>query len=360
MIIEGVARLVAERANAGEFSGVVLLRRDGVDLFADARGWAVRGHRVPNRVDTRFRIGSVSKAFTAVAVAQLVEARQLAYDTQVVGLLGLAGSAIPAEVTVAHLLTMTAGIADWFDESDDADAVWDRLRRAVPIYLLRDNADYLPLFVDLPPVAPVGARHAYSNASYILLGALIEAASGQSYSEYVSAHIFEAIAMADSGFEAIDDDAERVAEGYLPVRDNDGMVAGWRRNVYAVTPTGAADGGATSTAADLSRFMHALRTGQLVSPEATRRLLTPQVVERDEPVRGYRWRYGDGLYFLLDDADQVVRYGLPGEEEGVSCRLFHYPRQGIDVTILGNQSGCAQRLGWDIHDLIVAATPPIA
>jgi len=217
---------------------------------------------------------------------------------------------------------------------------------------LRDNADYLPLFVDLPPVAPVGDRHAYSNASYILLGALVEAVSGQSYADYIRAHVFGPAGMADSDFVAIDDDVERVAEGYLPVSGND--TTAWRRNVYAVTPTGVADGGATSTAADLTRFLQALRAGRLATPSTTGRLLTPHVVERDEPVRGYRWRYGYGLYFLLDDTDHVVRYGLPGEEEGVSCRLFHYPDQGVDLTILGNQSGCALRLGWDIHDLIVA------
>jgi CubicO group peptidase (beta-lactamase class C family) len=353
MIIEEIGRVVAERASAAEFSGVVLLQRDGVELFADARGWAVRGHHVPNRVDTRFRIGSVSKAFTAVAVAQLVDAGRLAYDTPVAEVLGLAGSAIPAEVTVAHLLTMTAGIADWFEESEDPDAAWDRLRRAVPIYLLRDNADYLPLFVDIPPVAPVGARHAYSNASYILLGALIETASGQLFTDFVRARVFGPAAMVDSDFVAIDDDAERVAEGYLPIRDHDGVITAWRRNVFAVTPTAAADGGATATAADLCRFLYALRSGRLASASTTERLLTPQVVERDEPVRGYRWRYGYGLFFLLDDADGVIRYGLPGEEEGVSCRLFHYPQPGIDVAILGNQSGCALRLGWEIHDLIV-------
>jgi CubicO group peptidase (beta-lactamase class C family) len=157
--------------------------------------------------------------------------------------------------------------------------------------------------------------------------------------------------MRGAGFDAIDDIGSGVAEGYLPSADGS---ASWRKNIYAVTPAPSADGGATATADDLIRLLDALHGGRLLSAAGTEQLLTPKVVERDERVRGYRWHFGFGLYFLLDDDGEIVRYARPGEEDGVSCRLFHYPSRDVDAVILGNQSGCAKRIGWELHDAIVA------
>ena len=97
-----------------------------------------------------------------------------------------------------------------------------------------------------------------------------------------------------------------------------------------------------------------LREGRLLSHELTREVLTPKVLEDDEPYRGYTWKYGYGLLFLLDDEDQIVRWGHTGEEEGVSCRLYHYPQTDVDVTILSNQSRGAGDLVWALHDLVMA------
>ena len=68
---------------------------------------------------------------------------------------------------------------------------------------------------------------------------------------------------------------------------------------------------------------------------------------------GYTWKYGYGIHFILDDEENIVQYGHTGEEDGASCRLYYYPQHNLDVAILGNQSGCAGSLGWEIHELIV-------
>ena len=248
--------------------------------------------------------------FTAVAVLQLVEAGKLELHTRVVGYLGLEDTTLPEEVTVYHLLTMTSGLADWFDESGDWEADWAALRREHPLYLFRRHEDYVPLFVNKPPVAKVGGHH-YNNAGYILLGLMIEKASGMSYFDFVRRHIFERARMTRSDFLALEAVDAEVAEGYVPVMD-DGAVTGWKKNIYLATPEGAADGGATSTVDDLERFATALREGRLLSPEMTREMLTPKVLEDDEPFRGYTWKYGYGLFFLLDEQDQIVRWGHTG------------------------------------------------
>lgn len=85
----------------------------------------------------------------------------------------------------------------------------------------------------------------------------------------------------------------------------------------------------------------------------TQEMLTPQVLEKDKPFRGYTWKYGYGNYFILDEDEQIVRWGHTGEEDGVSCRLYYYPKENMDVVILANQSWCAGSLGWEIHDLVL-------
>lgn len=345
--------ILTEKSNAGQFSGVVRVKQGEDTLFEVPYGYANRTWNIRNQVNTRFRIASISKLFTAAAVLQLIEHGKLSLETRVRECLGLENTTIPRKATVQHMLTMTSGIADWFEESGDWEATWAVLCREHPIYLFRRNADYLPLFANKDPLFPVGEKHQYNGAGYILLGLVIEKLSGLSYFDYVRRNIFERAQMTRSDFLALDGVDEQVAEGYLPVRDAEEKIAGWKKNIYSTTVEAAADGGATSTAEDLCRFSRALRGGQLLSAQWTRELLTPKVLERAEKFKGYTWKYGYANFFLLDEADRIVRWGHTGEEDGVSCRLYHYPEQNLDVVILGNQSGCAGKLAWEIHDLIL-------
>jgi len=353
---ESVNRLLAGKNRDERFSGVVLIQRDGDVLFEAAHGYANRSWKVKNQVDTRFRIGS-SKMITAVAVLQLVDEGKLSLDARVVECLGLEDTAIPREATVYHMLTMTSGIADWLEESEDWDEQWAALSREHPIYLLRRNEDYLPLFVHKDPVRPVGEKHQYSNASYILLGLVIEKLSGLSYFDCVRQRVFARAQMSRSDFLALDGVYDEVAEGYIPIKDDRENVIDWRRNIYSVTPEAAADGGATSTAPDLIRFARALRKGELLSAEMTQEMQTPKVLESDDGFRGYTWKYGYGNTFILDEDGRIVRWGHTGEEDGISARLYHYPERNLDVAICANQSWCAGGVGWEIHDLIPEMTP---
>jgi CubicO group peptidase (beta-lactamase class C family) len=344
-------RLLTGKSAKEEFSGVVLIRQDDGPLFEGAYGYANRSWKVRNRADTRFRIASISKMFTAVAVLQLVDAGLLSLDASVVKCLGLRDTRIPIETTVFHVLTMTSGIADWFDESGDWEANWAALCREHPIYLFRRNQDYLPLFVNEEPLAPVGEKYHYNGAGYILLGLIIEKLSNRSYFDYVRHNVFARAGMPHSDFLALDGVDAGLAEGYIPITGKEEAITGWKKNIYSTTPEAAADGGATSTAADLVRFSQALRNGELLSAKLTQEMMAPKVSQSDERNRGYTWKYGYANAFLLDD-DQIVRWGHTGEEDGVSCRLYHYPKENLDVVILGNQSWCAGSLGWDIHNIV--------
>jgi len=350
---ESLEQLLIDTSQDEKFSGAVLIQQNEDPLFEAVYGYANRSWKVKNRMDTRFRIASISKMFTAVAVLQLIDEGKLSLDTKVAECLNLEGTKIPEQATIYHMLTMTSGMADWFDESGNWEENWAKLIKENPIYLFRRNEDYLPLFIDEEPVFPLGKKHQYNGAGYILLGLLIERLSGFSYFDYIQRHVFSKANMLQSDFLALDDVSGAVAEGYFSITDKEENIIGWKKNIYSTTPAAAADGGATSTAADLVNFSQALRNGLLLSPKMTQEMLAPKVISNDELFRGYSWKYGYGNYFILDQDENIIRWGHTGEEDGVSCRLYYYPKENLDVIILANQSWCAGSLGWKIHDLII-------
>ncbi len=344
-----VARKISRRVRAGEFSGAVLIRRGRTDIFRRAYSFANRTWNVKNTTETRFRIASVGKLFTAAGVMQLIEAGKLSLDTRVVELLGLEETCIPAEVTIRHLLTMTSGIADWInEEAENFDALWAQFCREHPLSLLRGNADYLPIFSRLEPYGPLGEKFRYSNAGFVLLGLSIEKVGGLSYFDYMRRNIFARAGMSQTDFIDLDDVRPNVAEGYVAIMEN-GVRTGWRKNIYATTAGGAGDGGETSTLDDMARFLRKLREGKLFSRELVTTMLTPKVDVSDAP----GMKYGFGCFIALDEKSRILRWGHTGEEEGVSCRLYHYPLHKLDVVVAGNQTGCAGRVFWDIHESIL-------
>ena len=344
-------KMISERVRAQEFSGAVLIRRGKTELFRRAYGFANRTWKIQNTPETRFRIASVGKMFTATAVMQVIEAGKFSLNTRVVKYLKLKGTKLPPEATVYHMLTMTSGIADWTDEeSENFEAEWEQFRRDHPLYLLRSDIDYLPIFSKLGPYNAVSEKHRYNNAGFILLGLMIAKATGLSYFEYIHRNIFARAGMTRSDFIDLDDVSPNVAEGYVPSRDENGAIIQWRKNIYSTTAGGAADGGSTSTLDDLVRFSRALRSGKLCSKESAKLMLTPKVIEDEQNPQ--RW-YGFGCFILLEEEAQIIRWGHTGAEDGVSCGLYYYPKHDMDVVILGNQTGGASRILLDIHKWIM-------
>jgi len=140
------------------------------------------------------------------------------------------------------MLTMTSGIADWFDESGDWEADWAALCRRHPVYLFRRNEDYLPLFIHEAPLFAVGQKYSYDGAGYILLGLVIEKVSGSPYFATIRQNVLAPASMGDTDFVSLDDVHERVAEGYIATVDEEDRITAWRRNIYSTTPEAAADG----------------------------------------------------------------------------------------------------------------------
>ena len=187
--LKALAARADRLAGADEFSGAVLLAKDGRVLFSRAYGLADRKRRIPNTVRTRFRIGSMNKMLTAVAILQLVEAGKVKLTAPLgTYLRDYPNRDVATKVTIDHLLTHTGGTGDIFGPDFDAH------RKQ-----LRAHVDYVKLYGKRGLEFEPGSRWAYSNYGFILLGVVIEKVTGQSYYDYVQAHIHAPAGMTRSG-----------------------------------------------------------------------------------------------------------------------------------------------------------------
>jgi CubicO group peptidase (beta-lactamase class C family) len=324
-------------AEQDAFSGVVLITQGSSQLFAGAYGYASRSWKIPNTLATRFDTASVTKLFTAVATLQLIDRGALAFDTQVIDFLGLQGTTISHEVNVFHLLTHTSGIAD--DAEEESGEVYADVWKTRSNYAVIETADFLPQFAYKPANFAPGQGCRYCNCSYVLLGLLIEKASGLSYRDYVFQHIFAPAGMLHSDFFRMDEVNENVAEGCDPLRDEQGNIVAWKKNIYSYPPIGSPDGGAHTTASDLDRFLRKVKAGILLSPQSTAAFFTPHVLQRGyeawDQQYGYG-KYGYALCFAVDDAGKILFAEKEGMNAGASAVIRHYPDQDINVVLLAN------------------------
>ena len=178
--LKALAARADKLAGEDEFSGAVLVAKDDRVLFSHAYGLADRNRRIPNTLRTRFRIGSMNKMFTAVAILQLVEAGKVKLTAPLGNYLpDYPNRDVATKVTIHHLLTHTGGTGDIF--GPDFDAHRNELRTL---------ADYVKLYGKRGPEFEPGSRWAYSNYGFLLLGVVIEKVTGQSYYDYVQhAHL---------------------------------------------------------------------------------------------------------------------------------------------------------------------------
>jgi D-alanyl-D-alanine carboxypeptidase len=238
----------ATLAADGVFSGVALVARSGQPVFFEAYGLANREQGVANTTRTRFNIGSITKAFTQVAIRQLVQAGRLALtDT-----LGAIFPDYPQEVsraaTIAQLLAHRGGLGEVFGPE---------FMRA-PKSRFASNADYFAFVSSLPPLFAPGERTQYCNGCYIALGAIIEKVAGVPYERYIAEQVFARAGMTRSGFLRTDRPEPDIAIGYTRPR---GGAAALQTNVDLHGVAGSAAGGSYSTASDLLAFVQAVRSG---------------------------------------------------------------------------------------------------
>jgi CubicO group peptidase (beta-lactamase class C family) len=330
MHIDEIPAWLDERVGTGEFSGSVLVTRDGEQLLAHAAGLAHRGHGVPIRPDTRFATASITKLPMAVTALRLVERGVLDLHAPLVDVLPAEQRPValtPAH-TLHHLLSHTSGLANYYDDDDETWASWMAAWDEVPVSRARRPADLLPLFARRPAVAPPGDTYRYCDANFILAGLLVEAATGRPWDEVLAEEVLAPAGMTDTSIEPLDAEPARLATGYVM---DDGPPEARRTNIYAITASPMPDGGMLSTTHDLTRLMDALLGGQLLGPELLAAMTRPQGPASDEPEQ-----YGYGCLLTVADGE-VVSIGHGGGDPGVATMLLHDLASRTTAVVLCNQ-----------------------
>ncbi|MGI8963464.1 MAG: serine hydrolase domain-containing protein, partial [Thermomicrobiales bacterium] len=248
-----------------------------------------------------------------------------------------------------HCLTHTSGIGD--DADEEAGEDYELLFVDKPNYSIRETKDTLPQFVDKEPNFAPGEGVRYNNVAYLLLGLVIEKASGVSYRDYVTTNIFQRAGMADAEFCAMDGVCANLAEHYKRIEHADGSV-GWRKNIYSYPPIGSPDGGATVTALDLDRFLRAIQSGSLMGEEASKQLLSPHVDEKERDAG--RSMIGFAFEFGLDANERIEYFYKDGNNAGVASMFVHYPATETTAVLLANQDYDVWTMLSELEPLLIA------
>jgi CubicO group peptidase (beta-lactamase class C family) len=306
------------------FSGQVLVTQDGKVIFEKAYGMANRDHNVPTTMDTRYPISEMSMGVTAAAILMLQDQGKLSVSDPICKYFEECSKKWES-VTLKRLLNSTAGIINPLSQGQIAKEL---NKRHTPNQLI-DAFKKLPLLAE-----PDNQRFIYSPASYMLLAKVIEKVSGVTYAQFVKDNIFDKLGMSNTGV----DDTTRVlqnrAEGYITANTKGAFADA--SNYYGF-------GSLYSTAGDLLKFQQALVSGKLISPAATKEMLSPSTApfNANSPFRfGYAWELGKeagGLnYALLQNFETIGEIGMPPRGFGGSIEYF--PDLNVALILLNNSN----------------------
>jgi CubicO group peptidase (beta-lactamase class C family) len=270
-----IETLVHAYATAGHFNGNVLVARGDEVLYRGAFGPANREWPVPLTLDTRFMIGSLSKAFTAVAVLQLIQEGELSLETRLSECL----PGLPAEqgerITIRHLLTHTSGLGH-YGQVPEFEAGLERIRHS-PAELLEYVGGIGLLFEP-------GERFSYSSFGYDLLAYVCERLSGRPFSEVLRERVFAPAGMSRTSlpdFRSLDD---RRASGY----EYD-LIPGYQNATFVDSSNMVGSGGAQSTVDDLHLWVLALTRGRQLGEPWRTEVFRPQAPVEPGRAYGYGW-----------------------------------------------------------------------
>lgn len=298
---------------AGQRPGIsVAVSEHGRLRYQRSAGVAELEPPTPLDVRSNFRLASVSKQFTAMAILQLVADGRLRLDETLADVF----PGFPAyghRISIEQLLQHRSGLPDYEDLLDPARH--EQVRDAEVLDLLKRT--------DAPLFAP-GSQWRYSNSGYVLLGLVVEARSGLRFGEFLRQRLFAPLGMEGSMAYAPNADIPRRAYGHAGTASG-----GYRRDDQSITSATLGDGGIYASIEDLLKWQRALFAGELLPARLQAAMFTP--VSRGQPGQGYG--YG---WFVDEIAGGQPRYWHSGSTRGFRNFVVHYPANGLTVSVLGN------------------------
>lgn len=300
-------------------------------VYAKTPGFADLEFAVNADEETMFRIGSVTKQFTAAAILELAERGKLSVDDPLTKFLP---DYPEHEITLRHLLTHTSGLPNY----TDLGPVWAR-HMAERL----SDAEMLALWKDKPLEFAPGERWKYSNSGYYLLGIVIETVSGKRYPEFLREAFFEPLKLTRTRYDSNEELLLNRAQGYAFTEERF-----WNDGLLDLGQPGAA-GGLISTASDLVRWEVALMSGRAVSMASLEEMTQPFML-----TNGKETTYGMGLQLDIQAGQRCVWHG--GGINGFNSVLLHFPDVKLTIAVISNSEGArADALGLALARALLAA-----
>jgi CubicO group peptidase (beta-lactamase class C family) len=303
-------------AQQDEFMGSVLVAKAGQVVFKKSYGLANRELAAPNTPDTKFRLGSLTKQFTAAAILQLQQQGKLSVDDHISKYIPESPDAWK-DITIQELLSHTSGLPNFTSFPD-----YQKTQRlpTTPLNLIQR---FLKKPLDFPP----GTKFRYSNSGYIVLGYIIEKVSGESYEAYLKQNIFDPLDLQSTGYDHAAAILKQRASGYLP----HGLHLVNAGYIDMSVPFSA--GALYSTVNDLYRWDRALYTEKVLPKAALEKMFTPRLGD-----------YGDG-WFITQLFDHKIE-SHEGGINGFASYIARYPDDDACVIVLANlQTAPSGRIG---------------
>lgn len=328
-VLDYAKRTLADMTEEGKFSGAVLIAKDGLPLFRRAYGEASKEFGVPNRPDTKFNIGSINKSFTSVAIAQLLEKGMIALDDRIGKHLPDLPDGWGEKITIRHLLTMRSGLGHYWNEK------WRS-----KLTQIKTVDDLMEIVVDGGLEFEPGTNKRYSNSGYVVLGAIIEEVTGQSYYDYVRENVYAPAGMENTDSYELDQIVPNVARGYTanrsqtPYRGED-----LQNNLFLHSVKGSPAGGGYSTVDDMNRYVEALKADVLAGEKYTNMVL--------------------GMFENADDpTERPEGIGIAGGANvGINATVEADFKSGYTVVVLSNYDPpVAEEIGIRLMKMLLKAT----
>jgi CubicO group peptidase (beta-lactamase class C family) len=302
---------VLPRTRAGRPGAAAIVTRNGETLFRGAYGLADIERNESLEPSMLFRIGSLTKQFTAAAILLLVDEGRLSLSDTASSVLDDFGSN-GDRITIEHLLTHTSGLRNYTE------------MRKFPGVMASDASvkEIIDFFRSEPLTFAPGARFRYSNSGYVTLGAVIERLSGQTYADFIAQRIFIPLGMNDTSYEGHERSGAKRAEGYNRDRKAAALSMSWPYSA----------GGLVSTVDDLARWHDAICGKTLLSAESWRRATTPYKLPN-----GKSTRYGYGIFCGDIKGRSTLEHN--GGINGFSSHAVSLPQENIFAAVLSNDDG---------------------
>ena len=297
-----------------QFNGSVLVAENGKIIYKGAFGPANMEWNIPNTPDTRFRLGSITKQFTATVILQLVEQGKIKLDAKLSDYLPEYRKDTGDKVTIHHLLTHTSGIPSYTSQP----GFFENVSRN-PYKVDEFVKKYASGDLEFAP----GSKYTYNNSGYFLLGAIIERVTGKPYEQVLKANIFDPVGMTNTGYDHHDTIIPKRASGYRKTPDS------YTNAPYLDMSIPYAAGSLYSTVEDLYLWDQALYTDKLLSAQSKALMYKPFLEDY-----GYGWVITKASFKQNDQPVQVISHN--GGINGFASTIVRFPKEKHLIVMLDN------------------------